>query len=410
MNFDITNVKVKEITEELENRFNNTDQYINYISFYDDLDNYEKAYLFSLLHLQLNDLFSFLNSKYQPNVEGHFNAEPSRDLIYISNKVTTIINIFKRYERDEVQLENSYLKALDHCKSFLRESYGSDIPINYEKLHLIDYAPIFHFNKSNHLKTPNQNKLKLSKIGEGSYATVYKYKDNFYNEKFALKRAHKDLNTSEKERFKNEFEDLSKLNSPYIIKAYNYFPEQLEYVMELADITLAKYISINNNKLNLKSRISLIKQLLNAFKYLHSEKLLHRDISYNNILLKEYSDKTTVLKVSDFGMVKRPNSTLTNQGTEIKGSLNDHTDLHLIGFDNYSIEHETFALTQVVYFILTGRTNRANAEKDPAINAFINKGTNPNKKERFSSVIEMESYLLKRVIPLIEKSRYSFVT
>ena len=41
-----------------------------------------------------------------------------------------------------------------------------------------------------------------------------------------------------------------------------------------------------------------------------------------NILIKEYDD-TLVVKLSDFGLVKIPDSTLTTVNTEFKGYFND---------------------------------------------------------------------------------------
>lgn len=82
---------------------------------------------------------------------------------------------------------------------------------------------------------------------------------------------------------------------------------------------------------------------------------LHRDISPENILIKEYED-TLVIKISDFGLVKIPDSELTTIHTEFKGRFND-PELIVVGFDTYGILHETYALTRIIYYIMTGKTN-----------------------------------------------------
>ncbi|MNJ70882.1 hypothetical protein D3C77_673710 [compost metagenome] len=46
-------------------------------------------------------------------------------------------------------------------------------------------------------------------------------KNTHYNRWFALKRAKANITTKELQRFKNEYEITRKLNSPYIIEAYN---------------------------------------------------------------------------------------------------------------------------------------------------------------------------------------------
>jgi serine/threonine protein kinase len=101
------------------------------------------------------------------------------------------------------------------------------------------------------------------------------------------------------------------------------------------------------------ARINLVRQVFRAFSCINSKGVLHRDISTTNILLKIY-DALVVVKVSDFGLVKQKDKKLTSQNTEIKGILND-PKLEMLGFNNYEIRHETFALTRLVYFVITGK-------------------------------------------------------
>lgn len=181
-------------------------------------------------------------------------------------------------------------------------------------------------------------------IGSGSYAHVYKYTDPFYNRVYAIKKAKNDLTKIELARFKNEFIELSKLHSPYIIEVYSYDDDKNQYIMECADTTLKKFMSKNNNQRSMVQRINLVMQIFKAFTYIHEKRLLHRDISYQNILLKQYEDGSNIIKISDFGLVKLEDSQLTRKGTEIKGALND-PDLDKVGFENYEIRHEIYALS-----------------------------------------------------------------
>lgn len=229
---------------------------------------------------------------------------------------------------------------------------------------------------------------KLKLIGEGSYAKVFKYKDNYYNKTFVIKRAKDNLKEDEYERFKIEFEETRKLNSPYIVEVYNFNEQKHEYIMEYMDKTLEKYILENNSKISYLERINIVIQILKAFKYIHNKGVLHRDISINNILIRIYED-VVVIKISDFGLVKLPESDLTRQGTEIKGSLNDHYNLEIVGFENYSMVHETYALTKLIYFIMTGRTSLERYDKT-IYNEFVRLGISQNIEERYSSIDELK--------------------
>ena len=51
-------------------------------------------------------------------------------------------------------------------------------------------------------------------------------------------------------------------------------------------------------------RKNIALQFLKGLKYLHSKDMYHRDISFNNILIKEFDDNFVIVKISDFGLLK----------------------------------------------------------------------------------------------------------
>lgn len=228
----------------------------------------------------------------------------------------------------------------------------------------------------------------LKLIGEGSYAQVFRYKDSFYDYQFVVKRAKKNLTEKELIRFKREFEQMKSLSSPYVVEVYSYNYEKNEYIMEYMDCTLDKYISENNGRLTFSQRKSIVLQILRAFKYIHSKDMLHRDICPKNVLLKLYDD-ARVVKISDFGLVKIPDTELTSVSTEYKGYFND-PELRLEGFNTYCIIHETYAITRLVYFVMTGRTNTEKIENVDLKN-FVIRGLSSDKKKRFQDIDELIS-------------------
>lgn len=226
----------------------------------------------------------------------------------------------------------------------------------------------------------------MKSIGQGSYARVFRYTDEFYHKDFALKRAKPDLNEKELTRFKREFTEMHALHSPYIVEVFSYNEEKNEYIMECMDCTLEKYMSNHNATMPISTRRSIINQLLRAYRYLHSKNIYHRDISIKNVLIKQFDD-VLVVKISDFGLVKIMDSDLTSINTELKGSLNDPA-LKTEGFGNYGLLHEIYALTLLFAYILTGKSNWAKIT-EPSIKAFIDKGTNPDKAKRFQSLDDL---------------------
>lgn len=376
---------ITAVEKELENVLNN-----EYKELYKNIENEKLQIIFSTLHSQIIACFKAMNQRLPATETSnkHYRAEESRKLLQA-------INISKRLEKQlketnfAFEIVSDYNQTFDACLKFLKSSGGSELPIGMNAITLYYEIPIFTSTDGIELSVNPSKPANLKLIGEGSYAKVFKYKDEFYNKYFVLKRAKKELDTKELERFKREFETMQSFKNPYILEAYSFNPQKNEYIMEYADFTLKSYIDKHNGNLNMPTRKSIGLQIIKAFKYILDKNILHRDISPNNILLKEYENGLLVVKISDFGLVKEPHSELTNDNTEIKGSFNDYSDLSKVGFKNYDKHHEIFALTRILFFVATGRTNN-NGEKCP----FLDKGTSGNIEERYKTLDELEQAFL----------------
>lgn len=360
-----------------------------YSDLYKSFRNQKLREILMTLHHDLVGLFRTMNERLPTGEhEAHFWAEPSRDLIKRIEIIFSLVSSLKETPL-AFQIDPYYLDLLTRCRDFLSSSGGSSLPPNMAKVELYYTLPIFLPLSSitiSHKQHDFTFDLKL--IGSGSYANVYKYKDTFYNRPFILKRAKKELTDKEVARFKREFDVMNDLSSPYILEVYCYNPDQNEYIMEYMDYTLDGYIAAHNSTLTIIQRKGIAQQILRAFDYLHSKGHLHRDISPKNILIKEYDD-TLVVKLSDFGLVKIPDSTLTTVNTEFKGYFNDPA-LVVEGFNTYGIVHETYALTRVIYFVMTGKTNTEKITNQN-LRAFVEKGLNPDKIKRFQNIRDMIS-------------------
>lgn len=357
---------------------------------YSNVENKDIMKLFSLFHYIINDLFIYMNERTKRNLY-YYTADESRSLIYIIEQINECQLYFKGtlYEFELL----AYMEIFEYCSTFLEEYRGSQVPDDFKQIEIVEFEPIFRLKSAIEIvREDTKNYYYSEKIGEGSYAEVYKYYDTHYNRNFIIKRARDDLNTKEYERFKLEYLEMSKLNSPYVVEVYNYNEEKREYTMECLDETVYDYIKKNTN---LKAKIELIKKIINAFKYLHSKELLHRDISPMNILLKKY-DNGYVAKITDFGLVKVKESELTSLSSKIKGCLNDpKLSVYENGFQDYEMIHETYAFTRLICYILTDKINGIKKEKNKMLNEFIKKGISDDHKERYQNMNELESAFKK---------------
>lgn len=350
---------------------------------YESVTNEMLKKIFAIIHSELNDLFKYLNGRLN---SGHYTAHESRRLIYwieqIEELQDNLIETGMAFETNKY-----YESIINKCNNFLQSSGGSPIPTGFNKINLVQTEPIFTIKQTIVVEKGNKNAVyPIKLIGEGSYADVFKYKDEFYDKYFVIKRAKNNLTKKEYERFKKEFGEMKKLSSPYVVEVYRFDKEKREYIMEHVDETIKQYIEKNNNKLSKGDRKNIVNQILRAFQYIHSQGLLHRDISLTNILVKKY-EGLSIVKISDFGLVKTRESTLTSLDSEIKGSLND-PQLEVFGFKNYVIGHEIYALTRLIFFVMTGRTRIENIDTI-ALEEFITKGINADINQRYRDVNEL---------------------
>lgn len=359
---------------------------IEYLDLYQSFSNKKIQEIFSTIQHLFVVNYSAMNERLPTgDYSNHYWADNSRELILAIEVLRGLERVLKT-TNDAFSVDPYYEQIITKSMGFLVKSGGSPIPPHMDKVEIYYIDPIFRKKDSVKIGSvpAEQQYANLKQIGYGSYAMVYSYYDAFYNRTFVLKRANPDLSPKEIERFKQEYEQMKMLSSPYIVEVYRYDGVKNEYIMEYMDFTLKDYIEEQNP--SMEERNKIINQIFYAFKYIHSKNIFHRDISPANIMIKKFDD-VNVVKICDFGLVKLPDSDLTSVDTIFKGCYNDPA-LITEGFKNYTILHETYALTRLIAFILTGRAT-ADRIQDINLKSFVEKGLSSDKSKRYKSVDEM---------------------
>ena len=338
---------------------------------------------FTYFHDQLNSLLGYMNHKRERG--GPYNAEQSRELLEVMRALGQLRTNLKRVDV-EVSLRKSYEDALERCRAFLSPSGGSPIPSDFEEIPLEDYEPIFTVAEDTVRIEKSGKDYPLKPLGEGSYALVYKYKDLEYKMPVAVKVAKKNLAQNELDRFKAEYDVLADLSSPYVLGVYGYNETRISYAMEFCDYTLGKYISMNNGnpKFDFSKRQRIAQQFLYGMSYLAYKNVLHRDLSYTNVLVKAYDAGVVQVKLSDFGLHKTQGSLLTRTGTEMKGTILDPT---LTSFKDYTLSNEIYSVGFILSFIFTGK--EAPYVAGANLGALVRKCTDLTTENRYTGIQEI---------------------
>ncbi|MEU4450947.1 protein kinase family protein [Nocardioides sp. NPDC023903] len=341
----------------------------------------EWGHMFAVLHKRLNEHFTDINGR--AKTTRHYWAGNSRDLLALIEEIETDIHTLKR-AGVEVRLADAYQDALDRCRPWLSPSGGSAVPEDFEPIAIVTYEPVFAHTAKSVKLNKHETTVALKMVGAGSYAHVYSYVDPDYGIKFAVKRAKNDLDERELRRFKQEFEVLKKLSFPYVVEVYRYDETRNEYRMEYCDTTLREHIRKKNATMSFAARKRIALQFLYGINYLHHQRLLHRDISLQNILLKIFDSGAVLVKLSDFGLVKDQTNEYTRTQTDMKGTIRDPM---LGSFKDYGVVNEMYAIGHVLAYIFKGRESLPTA--GDAVGQIIHKCAVHDLSQRYQAVTDL---------------------
>lgn len=262
--------------------------------------------------------------------KSEYNRQKQTSNIKPTKKI--VINLFESFNIEEKKKDHSskhsskkLLKKMsskkavfDFDNSIDSDDEDDDVSINTSRSR-IHTIPSMVAKSNNILKeiqstskipSFNMDDYKILKpIGEGSYGKIYTIMNLQSKEKYALKKiiAH---DGKELKRIQKEFELVYTHSTDNIMKIYNIEYKCLDFstysvyvLMELANADWNMEIKKRMEKKMFYKEselIAILKQLVNALTYLQIQKVAHRDIKPQNILL--YSN--SVYKVADFGEAK----------------------------------------------------------------------------------------------------------
>ncbi len=143
---------------------------------------------------------------------------------------------------------------------------------------------------------------RIGKIGEGTYGVVYKARDKLTNEMVAVKKIRLD---HEDEGLPStavrEISLLKTLSHPNVVALREVVSgeNKLQLVFEYVDCDLKRYME--GIVLGEEQVKTIIYQLLLSLEYCHANRVVHRDLKPQNILVDRES---LTIKLADFGLAR----------------------------------------------------------------------------------------------------------
>jgi len=144
----------------------------------------------------------------------------------------------------------------------------------------------------------------LEHLGSGTFATVRAAKEKATGAKYAIKIIDKKAMGPKQDMMMREVEILKAVKHPNIIKLKELFesPAKLYLVMEL--VTGGELFDriVEKGSYSEKDASFVMRQIIDACRYLHENNIVHRDLKPENLLLEQ--PKSDIVKIADFGLSK----------------------------------------------------------------------------------------------------------
>ena len=194
----------------------------------------------------------------------------------------------------------------------------------------------------------------IKKIGEGSYAKIYKVKKDSSETCYVLKNIPvSEEDYSSMNEILNESSILSTCDNIYVIKYYDsfFYKGTFNIITEFCPygdlFGYIKFYKVRGSKIEEKIIWIIFIQLSLGLNYLHQKKILHRDIKTKNIFIKN----NLTVKIGDFGIAKILNSTSSYAHTFIGTPY--YISPELCKDQPYNDKSDVWALGCVLYELCT---------------------------------------------------------
>ena len=200
------------------------------------------------------------------------------------------------------------------------------------------------------------------KLGEGTMGVVYQATHGMLKRPTAVKLLRPELGGREvHDLFRREVQLTATLKHPHTITIYDYgrTPEGLfYYAMELLEGASLQDIVEATGPQPVSRVIHILSDVAHALDEAHSVGLIHRDIKPSNIMLARQGGEYDVVKVVDFGLVKRVSDEEDSEASDarsIKGTPHYLSPEGVNAPQEVDARSDIYALGAVGYCLLTGR-------------------------------------------------------
>ncbi len=187
-------------------------------------------------------------------------------------------------------------------------------------------------------------------LGRGGYAEVYLGQHVRLHLQAAIKLLHTHLTDKEAEHFQQEAQTIATLAHPAIVRVFDFdVQDDVPFlVMDYAPNGSLRRRYPKGSVVPLPLIVSFVKQVASALQYAHEQKVIHRDVKPENMLLGRQEE----VLLSDFGIATVAHSTVSLSAQAAVGTLANMAPEQIQGHPRPASDQ--YALAVTIYEWLCG--------------------------------------------------------
>ncbi|XP_061419054.1 cyclin-dependent kinase 17 isoform X1 [Lethenteron reissneri] len=193
---------------------------------------------------------------------------------------------------------------------------------------------------------------KLDKLGEGTYATVYKGRSKLTDNLVALKEIRLEHEEGAPCTAIREVSLLKDLKHANIVTLHDivHTDKSLTLVFEYLEKDLKQYMDDCGNIMSMHNVKIFLLQLLRGLAYCHKRRVLHRDLKPQNLLINDKGE----LKLADFGLARAKSVPTKTYSNEVVTLWYRPPDV-LLGSTEYSTQIDMWGVGCIFFEMAAGR-------------------------------------------------------
>ncbi|XP_050996063.1 serine/threonine-protein kinase DCLK3 [Acomys russatus] len=242
-------------------------------------------------------------------------------------------------------------------------------------------------------------------IGDGNFAIVKECKHRGSKQAYAMKIIDKSKLKGKEDIVDSEILIIQSLSHPNIVKLHEVYETEVEIYLIMEYVQGGDLFDaiIESVKFPEAEAAVMITDLCKALVHMHDKKIVHRDLKPENLLVQRNEDKSTTLKLADFGLAKhvvRPIFTVCGTPTYVAPEI--------LSEKGYGLEVDMWAAGVILYILLCGFPPFRSPERDQdELFSIIQQGQFEFLAPYWDNISDAAKDLVRHLLVVDPKKRYT---